>query len=247
MVVNICNKHPVTSKPENKPDDINADPSLTGTSPSNMDPGEEYWVEITVGDATLPVTDMNVISFDFLFDNTQYVDYLGYQVGSFMSGATAIVIPDDPNGMISASLFNLTQGYSGHGVVMRFNFVVNPSTPPSPAILISNSWGAVQANRTDGSDQPLDPQIFTYLIVPVELISFNANIEDNTVFLSWETSSEINNSGFDIERMIDKDWEKISFVEGKGTTTDKQRRARGLAGDGCSAWRHAEFAHQQHG
>jgi len=29
-------------------------------------------------------------------------------------------------------------------------------------------------------------------------------------------------SGFKIERMIDKDWEKIAFVEGRGTTTEEQ-------------------------
>jgi hypothetical protein len=222
IVGNFGETHPVTSKPEVKTGDFTANPPLTGTCSSYMDPGEEYWAEITVGESTFPVTDMNVISFDFLFDNTQYIDYLGYEVGSFMSGATAIVIPDDPNGMISASLFNLSHSYSGYGVVMRFKFVVKPTTPPVPAILISNSWGAVAANRTDGSDQPLNPQIFTYFIVPVELVSFNANIEKNNVILSWETSSEFNNKGFEIERMIEKDWEKIAFVEGNGTTTEEK-------------------------
>ncbi|MCH7771801.1 MAG: choice-of-anchor D domain-containing protein, partial [Bacteroidetes bacterium] len=227
VVINFGQTHSVTSKPEDKSIDksnnINADPVLTGTSPSYMDPGEEYWVEITVGESILPVTDMNVISFDLLFDNTEYIDYLGFEVGSFMSGATAIVIPDDPNGKVSASLFNIAQGYTGYGVVIRFNFVVNITTPPAPAILINNTWGVVQANRVDGSEQPLDPQPFTYDIVPVELKSFTASLSGNSITILWTTATELNNKGFEIERMLDKDWEKIAFVEGNGTTTKEQQ------------------------
>ena len=38
-------------------------------------------------------------------------------------------------------------------------------------------------------------------IVPVELTSFSANVnENNLVTLNWSTATEINNSGFEIER-----------------------------------------------
>jgi hypothetical protein len=59
-------------------------------------------------------------------------------------------------------------------------------------------------------------------IFPVNLNYFTANVESNNVTLSWATSNELNNSGFDIERYdIDNQipgWQKISFVEGNGTT-----------------------------
>lgn len=61
--------------------------------------------------------------------------------------------------------------------------------------------------------------------LPVELISFTANQSGNSVLLSWITASEINNSGFDIERKLYADnavWEKIGFVTGHGTTTEAQ-------------------------
>lgn len=56
--------------------------------------------------------------------------------------------------------------------------------------------------------------------LPVELISFTANISGNTVTLNWQTATELNNSGFDIERRTNNDWEKIGFVSGAGTTTE---------------------------
>jgi hypothetical protein len=59
--------------------------------------------------------------------------------------------------------------------------------------------------------------------VPVELISFSATTDSKNVNLNWATATEINNSGFEIERRYDKtDWLKIGFVPGHGTTTEKQ-------------------------
>jgi hypothetical protein len=56
--------------------------------------------------------------------------------------------------------------------------------------------------------------------VPVELVSFTASVNDNVVTLNWETATEINNSGFQIEKKSDGDYEAIGFVPGLGTTTE---------------------------
>jgi len=55
-------------------------------------------------------------------------------------------------------------------------------------------------------------------IVPVELTSFSAITNENDVILSWGTVTETNNQGFEIYR----NEEKVAFVDGKGTTTEKQ-------------------------
>ncbi|MFA9213979.1 MAG: T9SS type A sorting domain-containing protein, partial [Candidatus Methylacidiphilales bacterium] len=66
-------------------------------------------------------------------------------------------------------------------------------------IRVSNTWG----------DGPL----------PVKLSSFEANVNDEITLLSWSTSSEINNKGFEIERSMDgKDFETIGFVKGNGNS-----------------------------
>jgi hypothetical protein len=76
---------------------------------------------------------------------------------------------------------------------------------------------------------PLDPDgtitdmgVFSFdQGVPVELVSFSAELSMDIVFLHWITATEKNNSGFEIERMQDNSgWEKIGFVEGHGTTTE---------------------------
>ena len=57
--------------------------------------------------------------------------------------------------------------------------------------------------------------------LPVELISFRGNLQDENTLLSWETASELNNSGFEIERSLEGEkWEMIGFVSGNLTTNN---------------------------
>jgi hypothetical protein len=77
-----------------------------------------------------------------------------------------------------------------------------------------------------GTGYPLTGGPNAYLLrlsepVPVELVSFSASINNNTVELVWSTSTETNNQGFSIERKTsNSDWEEIGFVRGRGTTTE---------------------------
>ncbi|NWF88365.1 MAG: T9SS type A sorting domain-containing protein [Ignavibacteriaceae bacterium] len=62
-----------------------------------------------------------------------------------------------------------------------------------------------------------------YTPVPVELNSFSAEGMKDGIQLIWETSSELNNKGFEIERSSDNiTFLPVGFVIGKGTTTEKQ-------------------------
>jgi hypothetical protein len=54
--------------------------------------------------------------------------------------------------------------------------------------------------------------------LPVELTSFTAIAKGNRVELQWNTATELNNYGFDVERSIAGTWTKIGFVEGAGNS-----------------------------
>ena len=63
-------------------------------------------------------------------------------------------------------------------------------------------------------------------IIPVELTSFYAKVNDVTVVLYWQTATEINNKGFEIQRTAQNEiesWKRIGFVEGSGTTTERRQ------------------------
>lgn len=60
--------------------------------------------------------------------------------------------------------------------------------------------------------------------IPVELVSFEAKSNSSTVSLLWQTATETNNKGFVVERSYSnkKSWQQVGFVNGKGTSTEKQ-------------------------
>jgi hypothetical protein len=59
---------------------------------------------------------------------------------------------------------------------------------------------------------------FTAANLPVELTSFEAAVSSNNVNLKWATSTETNNSGFEVYR----NGVKVAFVKGNGTTSEKK-------------------------
>ncbi|HMQ70204.1 MAG TPA: T9SS type A sorting domain-containing protein [Ignavibacteria bacterium] len=60
----------------------------------------------------------------------------------------------------------------------------------------------------------------TWGALPVELSSFTSMINDRNVTLHWSTTSESNNSGFDIERSVANsgEWTKVGYLNGFGTS-----------------------------
>ncbi len=60
--------------------------------------------------------------------------------------------------------------------------------------------------------------------IPVELTSFSAKLEDGRVTVVWETATETNNKGFEIQRKSGEngEWEKRAYFDGAGTTSEKK-------------------------
>lgn len=61
------------------------------------------------------------------------------------------------------------------------------------------------------------------VVVPVELTGFSVDAKDGLVLLEWQTASEINNYGFEIQKKNysssnKTNWQTIGFKAGKGTT-----------------------------
>lgn len=58
--------------------------------------------------------------------------------------------------------------------------------------------------------------------LPVEISSLSGFVEKNSVTISWNTTLEINNKGFEIERMTQGSgiWQKVGFVQGHGNSNN---------------------------
>jgi len=57
--------------------------------------------------------------------------------------------------------------------------------------------------------------------LPIKLIEFDGRANEKAIELYWETASEHNNLGFEIQKLKNiGDWETIDFREGQGTTNE---------------------------
>jgi hypothetical protein len=61
--------------------------------------------------------------------------------------------------------------------------------------------------------------------LPVELTSFTANTVEDGVLLEWETATEVNNYGFEVERKNDgmDEWLNVGFVQGHGNSNSPKK------------------------
>jgi len=81
------------------------------------------------------------------------------------------------------------------------------------------------ASNWSGSSTRLAMPSGSWSILPVELVDFTARSTKEGVHLYWNTATELNNYGFEIERKksddvaaIGSNWKKIAFINGNGTS-----------------------------
>ncbi|MEI6091835.1 MAG: FlgD immunoglobulin-like domain containing protein, partial [bacterium] len=56
--------------------------------------------------------------------------------------------------------------------------------------------------------------------VPVELVGFRGTVKEAGIELIWETATETNNYGFEVQRKLtnDQEWKQVAFVSGSGNS-----------------------------
>ena len=85
-----------------------------------------------------------------------------------------------------------------------------------------NAWGTLAPlPDNDGVNDRDWRDISAYIDFPIELLYFDAARENSTeVLLTWATATELDNKGFEVERMLDNETEfsKIGFIDGLGTS-----------------------------
>ena len=94
----------------------------------------------------------------------------------------------------------------------------------SPLKLAGTPIAGVTRDILNEVRSPFTPAIGAYeydsIALPVELSSFSSSVNGRDVILNWSTATELNNSGFDIERSVSPgQWSKIGNVTGNGTTS----------------------------
>lgn len=96
------------------------------------------------------------------------------------------------------------------------NVIINNFNVYNTSVIIPNGAAATLRWQPSGTGSYCYDDVNllnTSTILPIELISFSAKLNNNQTDLVWETASEMINKGFEIERSNDaKKWDNIGFV-----------------------------------
>jgi subtilisin family serine protease len=126
--------------------------------------------------------------------------------------------------------FSGTSGATPHvGGTSALLISINPNLTPADVSMILQTTAVEKGdpgkdNRYGaGRIDAYQAYLLALAMIPVELASFTATANENSVTLSWSTATEKNNSGFSIERKtpLDERWKEVGFVPGFGTTTER--------------------------
>ncbi len=127
---------------------------------------------------------------------------------------------------MNSEIFSDSVNGNYHRMLSSGNYSITFSAPNYFAKTIDNII------VTDFNTSTADVQLIPDEPIPVELISFAGEGKNKSIILTWVTASEVNNQGFEIQKLnqpLDtlwgeeqKEWVKISFLSGYGTTTEMQ-------------------------
>ena len=87
-----------------------------------------------------------------------------------------------------------------------------PNTIYKAQLNTSTSWAVVKATSINGCSQFIFQVENNCIALPVHFASFTATRNKGNVNLKWETATEINNRGFNVQRNVRGEWKTIAFV-----------------------------------
>lgn len=164
---------------------------------------------------------------DKTLDNTVLPDgnWLFFGEGSTSQGTLVTLYPVQNNVGESRLLYYVDNksgdAYANAGVFID-GTIEPPFTLTYKGYYLSSSFNSALGTQIASFEKnPVQTSttIQDFSTVPVELVAFQATVENNSVFLNWQTATESNNFGFDVElSYVDENWKKVGFVEGNGTT-----------------------------
>jgi len=166
-----------------------------------------------------------------VFAGESYDVIVNFQVGGtggFFNQFVAVWVDNNQNGSFEDSGEMLYQAMSVAGPT-----VTAPITLPA-TILEGNTTLRVRTGWSGGGvvDDPCDYRAFSETeeyelvvtnLLPVSIIDFNAQLQEEQVVLDWSTETEINNDYFVVERSLDgSNFERIGKVKGAGSINTPQ-------------------------
>jgi hypothetical protein len=207
------------------------------------------WRLPTSATGNWPVSEVTISNFDFYLGqsvdpaNMSLTDFSSNFVGpkkqvrsdSLFVLANSYTFGNTPNnwGPEMTFIFDSVYVYNGGNLIIELRQTGFTGTSRSLDALTTSTtgygtlfrscWGSGYTANSGSQGNFSIPRITANDPVPVELISFTATTSGKNVLLQWTTATELNNSGFEVQRKtFNSEYEVVGFIAGSGSTTDQR-------------------------
>ena len=144
---------------------------------------------------------------------------------NFNNSAASHVLKIDINGTNPCTGYDklIVGGTATIGGTLEVTFGFTPTTSQNFQIIqaaaISGTFSTVNISPPSISANYSSGFLSVSAVLNTELTQFTTQLKENTVHLDWQTASEYNNKGFEIQRSFDGNvWTSIGFVAGSGSS-----------------------------
>lgn len=195
-----------------------------------------YWSDNSVGQKKISRSDLTTIASEDIITGLDQVG--GIEVDAEFGklywvdfGSTDKVSRANLDGSSPEDLVAISSGSPRGIAVDKDNDKIFWSDAVGQSVGRANRDGSSSSTILSTLSHPIGIATNWTQALPVELTAFTVNLIDNAVVLNWETATEVNNYGFEVERQFqgtrnkdqetrskDEDWEKIGFIEGYGNS-----------------------------
>jgi hypothetical protein len=207
------------------------------------------WRLPTSATGNWPVSDVTISNYDFYLG--QSVDPVNMSLTDFSSNfvgpkkqvrsdslfvlANSYTFGNTPNnwGPEMTFIFDSVYVYNGGNLIIELRQTGFTGTSRSLDALTTSTtgygtlfracWGSGYTANSGSQGNFSIPRITANDPVPVELISFTGTASGKNVLLQWTTVTELNNSGFEVQRKtFNSEYEVVGFIAGSGSTTEQR-------------------------
>lgn len=120
---------------------------------------------------------------------------------------------------LTGATINVTAGYTPSSTT-NYTIVTATSISGTPTVNLPTDAGGITWSQVTGASTIV---VTATVALPVELLGFRAITLNNNIELSWETTSEINNDGFEVQHSRNgENWTTLGFIQGAGTIDQVQ-------------------------
>lgn len=126
------------------------------------------------------------------------------------------------NGHLGEDLNGTNEWFAGQTITKSYQWTINSAWKAENCKIAVFSY---VKNTTLNRSEVMQAKEWSLMgdILPVELVSFAADIRKGFIDLNWKTASELNNQGFEVERSYDGvNFANIGFIPGAGTVVEEK-------------------------